>query len=119
MGVSLADDPGASGTGRFPQISGMRFVWNPDLPVGSRILSVEVKNSDGSYYPRDENATYKLASIDYLRNGGDNYTVFLNATSAYDYGPKLTDALQEYLADYSPVSPQIEGRISKLVGVTK
>lgn len=113
-GVSRAENPENEGTGRFAQVAGLRYTWNPDLPVGSRVVSVEVKNPDGTYSPIDPNAVYKVATNNFNRGGGDDYSVFAeNAIDPYDYGPVLADALAEYIAANSPVAPAVEGRISQ------
>jgi 5'-nucleotidase len=112
--VSRAESTQNEGTGRFLQVSGLRFTWNPDLPVGGRITRVEVGNPDGAYTALDDNLTYKVAASDYLRNGGDGYAIFAErAINPYDFGRAVSDILVEYLETYSPVSPSLEGRISK------
>lgn len=115
-GVSRAENPDNDGTGRFPQVAGLRYSWNPNQPVGSRIVSVEVKNADGSYSPIDMNATYKITSNDFMRAGGDGYEVFVNARNAYDFGTALDEAVQAYIADRSPVAPELEGRVTQAEG---
>jgi len=113
-GVSRAENPENEGTGRFPQVSGLRFAWNPNQPAGSRVVSVEVQNPDGTYSPLDLTATYKVAANDFIRGGGDDYSVFAeNAIDPYDYGPVLADAVAEYISAQSPVAPAVEGRISQ------
>ncbi|HID64719.1 MAG TPA: multifunctional 2',3'-cyclic-nucleotide 2'-phosphodiesterase/5'-nucleotidase/3'-nucleotidase, partial [Anaerolineae bacterium] len=104
--------------GRFPQVGGLRYSFNPAQPVGSRIVSVEVKNPDGSYSPIDLNAVYKVASNDFMRHGGDGYDVFAeNAIDPYDAGALLADAVAGYIGTYSPVSPAVEGRITRVEAV--
>ncbi|MBI4672132.1 MAG: 5'-nucleotidase C-terminal domain-containing protein [Chloroflexi bacterium] len=113
-GVSRAENPGNEGTGRFPQVAGMRYVWNPKQPVGSRIVSVEIKQADGSYKPLDPNVTYKIATLDFTRQGGDGYSVFAEkAIDPYDFGPTLSDVVANYIGAHSPVAPAIEGRIKQ------
>ncbi len=113
-GVSRADKPDVSGTGRFPQVAGMRYVWNPNAPAGGRILQVEIRNPDGSYRPLDPAAVYTLATLDFTREGGDDYTVFSSkAINPYDFGPTVSDVVIEYLGKNSPVSAATEGRIQK------
>ncbi|NJN99154.1 MAG: LysM peptidoglycan-binding domain-containing protein [Anaerolineales bacterium] len=112
-GVSRAENPENEGTGRFPQVAGLRYSWNPNLPVGSRITSVEVKNADGTFSPIDPAATYKVASNDFMRTGGDGYEVFVSARNAYDFGPSLDQAVQEYIKTFSPVAPEVEGRVTQ------
>ena len=113
-GVSRAENPENEGTGRFAQVGGLRYTWNPELPAGSRIVSAEVKNADGSYSPLDLNATYKVATNNYERNGGDDYSMFSEyAVNPYDFGPSLDEALADYIAENSPVAPAVEGRITQ------
>jgi 5'-nucleotidase len=112
-GVGRAENPENEGTGRFPQVAGLRFVWNPDQPPGARIVNVEVQNNDGSYSSIDMAATYKVAANDFIRNGGDDYEVFVSARNVYDFGPSLDEAVQAYIAAHSPVAPQLEGRITR------
>jgi 5'-nucleotidase/UDP-sugar diphosphatase len=113
-GVSRAENPENEGTGRFAQVAGVRYMWNPNQPVGSRVVSVEVQNPDGTYSPIDPNTIYGVAANDFNRGGGDDYAVFAeNAIDPYDYGPVLADALAEYITAHSPVAPAVEGRISQ------
>ena len=115
-GVSRAENAENEGTGRFAQVAGLRYSWDPSRPVGERIISAEVRNTDGSFSPIDPNATYQAATNDFNRKGGDDYAVFVNARNPYDYGPSLDQAVQEYIATFSPVSPQLEGRIAQVEG---
>jgi 2',3'-cyclic-nucleotide 2'-phosphodiesterase (5'-nucleotidase family)/subtilisin family serine protease len=101
-----------SANGGFAQVSGLRYVIDPAQPVGSRITSVEVWNGVG-YDPLDPNAYYKVVTNDFMRRGGDNYTMFRDyAVDPYDFGPLLDEALADYLGVFSPVTPVIEGRIT-------
>ena len=110
-GVSLYEDQ----KGCFPQVGGLKYTFDPSRDVGSRILNVEVKNADGSYSPIDLNAVYKVASNDFMRHGGDGYTMFAdNAIDPYDAGALLADAVAEYIGANSPVSPGTEGRMVKV-----
>ncbi|QFT79894.1 Trifunctional nucleotide phosphoesterase protein YfkN precursor [Roseovarius sp. THAF27] len=94
------------GAGRFPQVAGMTFVFDPSAEVGSRITEVTV---DGE--PLDPERDYLAVSNDYLRNGGDGYSMLRDAADAYDFGPDVADVLAEYFAQNSPVSPMTDGRI--------
>ena len=99
--------------GQFPQVGGLRFRYDPTKPAGSRVTLVEVRAADGTYSPIDPNATYKLVTNDFMRKGGDGYTMFAErAIDPYDAGAILADAVAEYIAAHSPVSPEVEGRIT-------
>lgn len=85
--AAVAGTPNAvSGTGRFAQVSGLRFVWdstgqvrnptNPTAAPGSRIR--EVVLADGRVIVRNgqivPNApTITIATLDFLTTGGDQY----------------------------------------------
>jgi 5'-nucleotidase/UDP-sugar diphosphatase len=113
-GVSRAEDPANEGTGRFAQIAGLRYTWNPKLPAGARLVSVEIKNPDGTYSPLDLKATYKVATNDFNRRGGDDYKVFAEkAINPYDFGPTLDKVVADYIAAHSPVTRAVEGRIAR------
>ncbi|MDZ4768266.1 MAG: 5'-nucleotidase C-terminal domain-containing protein [Chloroflexota bacterium] len=102
----------AGANGRFPQVSGIRFTFDPTQEAGSRILSVEVLGADGEYAPIDEDAIYTVASNDFMRLGGDGYTAITdNATNVYDFGKPLDQVLAEYLTSLGDVNVETEGRI--------
>ena len=104
-----------SGAGRFPQVGGLKYVFDPSLDPGSRIVSVHVEQADGTYEPIDLEEVYKLTSNDFMRTGGDGYSMFAeNAIDPYDAGDVLADAVADYIAAHSPVAPIVEGRITKL-----
>jgi 5'-nucleotidase / UDP-sugar diphosphatase len=114
-GVSRAENPDNEGTGRFPQVAGLRFSWDGSKPVGERVVSAEVRSADGSFSPIDPDAVYQIVTNDFNRRGGDEYTVFAeNAINPYDFGSPLDQALADYIAAFSPVNPAIEGRITRV-----
>ncbi len=100
--------------GRFPQVAGMKFVWNPSIAPGEgRIVEVLVEGADG-YSPIDPAATYSVVSNNYVRGGGDGYKMFRSAANAYDFGPDLADVVAEYLAEKSGTYAQYkDGRLAK------
>jgi 5'-nucleotidase len=106
---------GTSGTGRFPQVSGLRYSFDPGQEPGSRITSVEVL-SGTQYVALDENAIYRVVTNNFVREGGDGYEVFADyAIDPYDEGPALDEALMDYITEFSPITPVLEGRISSSV----
>lgn len=113
-GVSLGGDASVRGSGRFLQVSGMHYSWNPTRPVGSRIDSVEIMASDGSFTALDPAAIYSVATNDFIRQGGDDFSVLdSNAIDPFDFGLLIIDALSAYISDNAPVSPDVEGRITR------
>ncbi|MEO0918050.1 MAG: 5'-nucleotidase C-terminal domain-containing protein, partial [Pseudomonadota bacterium] len=102
-GVSQLED----GAGRFPQVSGMSYTFDPAAEPGSRISDVMVAGA-----PIDMGKMYGVVSNNYVRNGGDGYDMFVNAENAYDFGPDLADVTAEYMAAQGPVQPFTDGRIT-------
>jgi 5'-nucleotidase len=102
--------------GRFPQVSGIAYTFDPTQEVGSRIVSVTLE--DGSAL--DPEAVYTVVTNDFMRRGGDGYVMFAeNAISFYDFGKPLDQVLADYIAANGPVAPELEGRITATVGYTE
>ncbi|MBL0337704.1 MAG: 5'-nucleotidase C-terminal domain-containing protein [Rhodospirillaceae bacterium] len=117
-GVSRAETNTNEGTGRFLQVSGLRYSWDPKKPVGSRILDVQVRQVDGKFTPLQNNIVYQVTTNDFLRIGGDGFSVFKEkAINPSDNGMNLEDALVEYiemlLIDSPAIAPKTEGRINR------
>jgi hypothetical protein len=54
-----------------------------------------------------------VATNNFLAGGGDGYIVFKAASRVYDMGFVDYEVFKEYLQKHSPVSPQVEGRITE------
>ena len=95
-------------SGRFPQVSGISFKWDPKAKVGGRVVSVEYRGRPLSKYK-----TYTLATNDYLAKGGDGYSVFKKGKVIIDAsGAKLMASMvMDYIKSKGSVSPKVEGRI--------
>lgn len=104
------------GTGRFLQVSGLRFTWDGSQPVGRRIVSVEVQDAGGEYDLLDPDELYTVATNDYLFAGGDDYAMFASSASdVYDFGRTLDEIVRGYIEANSPLAlPASEGRIKRL-----
>jgi 5'-nucleotidase / UDP-sugar diphosphatase len=96
-------------SGRFPQVSGLAIAYDPAKPAGHRISRVL---ADGK--PLDPRRRYRLATTDYLANGGDGYEtlkaakVLVNAEAA----PLLVNVVADYVAAKGTVAPKVEGRVT-------
>lgn len=97
--------------GRFPQVSNMRYSYDPALPVGSRVTGVQIGDGKGGYTALNPAASYRVATINFLVSGGDGYTVLSKGADRLDTGLLDVDVTSEYVAAHSPVNPQVEGRI--------
>ncbi len=102
-GVSQIEE----GAGRFPQVAGITFTVDPAAEVGARVSDVMVEG--GSI---DLAATYGVVSNNFVRNGGDGYVMFRDASNAYDFGPDLADVTAEFIATNTPYAPYKDGRIT-------
>ncbi len=113
-GVSRVE--ATEGTGRFLQVSGLRFTWDGSQTAGRRIVSVEVLDEGGDYELLDPDELYTVATNDYLFVGGDDYGMFAsNAGDAYDFGRTLDEIVRQYIEANSPIMfPATEGRIKRL-----
>jgi len=100
------------GAGRFPQVAGLKFTFDPALPAGSRVVEVMVDES-GTWAPLDPAKVYGVVSNNYVRRGGDGYRMFVDAANVYDFGPDLADVTAEFLAANAPFTPYTDGRITR------
>ena len=121
--VSMATEtwvPVSAGTGRFLQVAGLNFTWNPHQPVGSRIVDVWIETLPGTWQLLDPTRNYSIATVDYTAKGGDGYTMIgHNATSVVNTKVFALDALLANLgatpvggAAPAALDVTIDGRIS-------
>jgi 5'-nucleotidase / UDP-sugar diphosphatase len=98
--------PGASG--RFPQVSGMTVEFALVREAGSRVTAMRVGGAS-----LDENRIYRVAVLDYLAGGGDDYTMFRNARriTPDNDAPLMINEVVQYLRGLGTVRTQVEGRM--------
>ena len=96
------------GSGRFPQISGINVVVNPNAEPGSRVVEV---NQNGA--PLDPEGTFVFAVNNYLAGGGDGYGMFADQKRIVNEYAGVLDAVQvfNYISSKGTVAPEVEGRI--------
>ena len=99
------------GSGRFPQVAGLKYTFDLSKDPGSRISDVMVQDGD-AFVPIDAEKVYGVVSNDFIRNGGDGYILFREAMNVYDFGPDLAEVVAEYLADSGAYKPYLDGRIT-------
>lgn len=105
-GVSQVDQ----GAGRFPQVSGLSFTYDPVKPAGARVSKVEIGGQ-----PLDPAKTYILATNDFMARGGDGYAMFVDAKVVIDPAAAKLMANQviDLIAAKGEVTAKVEGRIVK------
>ncbi|KAL8695983.1 MAG: hypothetical protein Q9224_003033, partial [Gallowayella concinna] len=60
--------------GRYSQVSGIRFGYDPSLPSGSRVRWVKMSDDDA---PLDDEREYTMATRGYMGRGKDGFTSLL------------------------------------------
>jgi 5'-nucleotidase len=95
-------DAGPRGT-RLTFGTNAGFTWSYDLSqmYGNRVPDDSIKVGGVTINPA---GTYRVAVNSFLAAGQDGFTTFRNGT-AYTTGPVDVDALEDYIAAHSPVSP--------------
>ncbi len=101
-------EEGANSRYGVVQVSGLRWSFDADAPFGDRVTSVTL--ADGT--PIDLNATYRVATNNFMASGGDQFTTLTQGTNTVDTGINLVDTVVRYLEANSPVDPQVEGRLA-------
>ena len=100
--------------GRFPQVSGLKFIFDASKLPGQRITQATVNGT-----PVTPNATYTIATSDFLvSRGGDGYTMFKDAKIllAADKAPKDSEVFEKAIrnAPNATIAPKLEGRIIRI-----
>jgi 5'-nucleotidase/UDP-sugar diphosphatase len=90
------------------QVSGLKWAYDADAPFGNRVTRVTLP--DGT--PIDPNATYKIATNNFMAAGGDQFTTLTQGQNTTDTQINLVDTVVRYLQQNSPVDPQVEGRLT-------
>ena len=113
-GATIADalENGVSaletGSGRFPQVSGIGFTLDPAAALGRRVSAISIAGR-----PLDPDATYRLATNDFMAAGGDGYGVLRSARvviGARD-ARLLAGDVMGFIAGAGEIAPVVEGRI--------
>jgi 2',3'-cyclic-nucleotide 2'-phosphodiesterase (5'-nucleotidase family) len=95
-------------SGRFPQVSGMTVAFELAREPGSRIVSMQIGGA-----PLDEARTYRLATLDFLARGGDDYIMFSTARriTPDNDAPLMVNEVVEYLRKLGTARTGVEGRV--------
>ncbi|HYO91056.1 MAG TPA: 5'-nucleotidase, partial [Pyrinomonadaceae bacterium] len=107
----VSSGPEETEPGRFPQVSGINFTFDPTRPAGSRLTEVTVNGQ-----PLDNKKTYALATSTFLAvDAGDGYTMFSGARFLIkpEQAQKAPDVLRKAIASVKAIAPKTEGRITK------
>ena len=99
------------GSGRFAQVSGLTFVYDPSAEAGKRVSQVMVAGA-----PLEAAKLYKVAVNDFILGGGDGYAALgggrlINDTGA---GGLVAGDVMAYVEKLGTLNPVVEGRITVL-----
>jgi 2',3'-cyclic-nucleotide 2'-phosphodiesterase (5'-nucleotidase family) len=99
----------AGGTGRTPQISGLKITFhcNGNVPVVDTLAKV---GPGGVLTPVGPTDTIRFVTNDFMFTGGDGYTAFAAGTNVKQTGDLLLNVVIDYIGAHSPVAPVEEGR---------
>ncbi|XP_013407465.1 uncharacterized protein LOC106171590 [Lingula anatina] len=87
--------------GRFPQVGGVRFAFDPRKPAGQRVDWTLVKVQEE---PLELDKDYRVCVKVYLSQGKDGFDVFKDCPMlADDEGPVLATAVQNYFTSVQVV----------------
>ena len=104
-GVSRIEDT----AGRFPQVSGLTFAFDPNRTPGERLHDVKMVAR-----PLDPARIYRVATNDLIHAGGNGYTTLAYGRPIIDAaGAKLMATMvMDYIAERGTIASKLEGRIT-------
>lgn len=91
------------------QVSGLNYTYNPNNPIGKRVITIFKDN-----VPLDKSKVYTIATSEFIAGGGDGFTVMRRGTFNA-VGKVELDVFIEHIKRLpQPFSAEIEGRIVSL-----
>jgi 5'-nucleotidase / UDP-sugar diphosphatase len=104
-GLALLPRP----SGRFPQVSGITVRFDLSREPGSRVTAMQVAGA-----ALDESKVYRVAVLDFLARGGDDYTMFRDAKriTPDNDAPLMVSEVVGYLRRIGTARTGVEGRIA-------
>lgn len=106
-GVSQVNE----GAGRFPQVAGVRFTYDPSKAAGQRVSNIGIGSTSSGFATLDPNATYRIVTNDFMAGGGDGYESLKKGTNVRGGDVPLDSALLDYIKARGEIAPKTQGRI--------
>jgi 5'-nucleotidase/UDP-sugar diphosphatase len=104
----VVTDAPAVAQGKFAQIAGFRYTYDPDLPIGSKVRSATL--DDGTVIVQNgavvAGPALTVATIDFLARGGDGYPF-----GPVDFTP-VGVSYQQALANYITAPDGLNGQVT-------
>ncbi len=108
--AAIANGLARMGAGAFPQVAGLRITWTPTAAPEARLVALEVATPAG-FSPIDPGRVYRVVTNNFLRTGGDGYTMLRDrAIEPYDSGPGLDDVVAAAITASGSFAPRTAGR---------
>lgn len=107
-------EEGITGSNGLAQVSGLKFVFDYDAPIGNRIIGNIIDLSTG--LPIDNLTTYYIGVNDFMALGGDGYNTLTTNPQINSYIPVRDIAVEwiEANSPFVPPDPTVEQRITAL-----
>ncbi|XP_028638873.1 snake venom 5'-nucleotidase-like [Grammomys surdaster] len=97
--------------GRFPQVAGIEFGFDPDAEPGHRVIRDTVK-VQGQYLQKKK--VYLLAVKEYIANGKDGYSMFRSCPRTFD--PETAQVLSTVVMNHFESIKILQGKKKCLSG---
>ncbi len=122
--IKQALEQGLSGIeaqgGAFPQVAGLTYTFTLNKKPGHRVLQVAAVQDDGAVKPISDKKTYRVATSNFVGEGGDGYSVFNEASHKEDLGFVDYEVFTERLEKAGKaVEPKVDGRAQEVYLPTK
>jgi 5'-nucleotidase len=93
---------------RMLQVSkNFTYAWDPAKPLGGRVNRASIHIDGKPLVPTER---YRIATVDFVWNGGDDFTVATESTDPVGVGTDV-DVFLAYLGRHSPVTGGSQDRI--------
>lgn len=112
-GVSMVE----TNAGRFPMVSGLRFIYTMNNPPGSRVLNVTVWNAGStSYIPLTDGMVFSMVTNSFMAEGGDGYSMFVPLPVIVDSeaGIPIQQIIRDQVIADKVLSPVTDGRVTSV-----
>jgi len=90
------------------QVSGLRATYDLVQPIGQRLIELQIGGR-----PVDDQKMYRVATHNFLAQGGDLYQTFLQ-TKQVGTGKSLSEVVMTYLREHGEIQPPKMGRLIAL-----
>lgn len=88
---------------------GFGYTYDTSRPVGQRVDRASIRIKGAPLVPTQK---YRVVSIDFIWNGGDDFSIVKSATDPVTVGTDV-DVLADYITKHSPVRPGPQDRVHR------